>query len=77
MRFPAEEQSSQCYLHRGVMQGLVDRRNINTTEEVTIHVVGPTNVVYIGSVVEQVGWIIREEVSVYHCCEGHVVHDWV
>ena len=69
--------SNHLNSHRSVQQLRVDGWNIETSEEMSIHVIGSSNVVNSSSIVEQVVRLIGQEVAVNHRRQSQVVHNRV
>lgn len=60
--------------HRGVNQMRVDRWDVESGEEVTVHVVDSSQVVDVCGVVEQVVRLIGQEITINHRRQNQVVH---
>lgn len=58
----------------GCLVLLVYGGDVNTSKQVTIHTVGPSDVVKLGSVVKELAGVLRDEVSVHHWGQFQHVH---
>lgn len=71
---PVKGFKSILHLRSDFHQWAIDSRQINASEDVSIHVIDPTNVVNVSSVGKEVLWHVWEEVSIDDRSEGKCVN---